>query len=696
MKTTFAIARAPKYPQAALEWFKKNNLTPPAENKLEVINLGDDSVEINLLGSVGDTWDESGITEKDLRSALDAAKGKKILLNVNSPGGYVGEGLGLYNAINSRKSDITCRITGYALSAASFFPLAASRVISPKASIWMIHPAQWLAIGSATDLRKTADALDVHDASIIGIYAKKTGKTAEEIKAAMEKETWMTGEEAVAFGLAEADPEEMESAENSRAASANLAAGAMPVNAAPISQTQSPATPPVTNPNPNPPTPMPENTTPAAAPTAANDALAQVQAQLANERRARITAEVTRRAENKIKNDQLEKVINMAVADEQGAYAFIDSLPSAQIGAEPLGAGRLEVGSPQILNGFGQKPTATVENIFKAHSTPEARYAALKENYATAMAEANRKDNCRPGVLNANSYSSTLTTNFLVMGATVKIGPKFAPIKAFARDVSVDPYKPLASGVMKFTTSVQDGSDVQTNATNFTTGDSTVTAVTVSVAQYTASANLTNSDLNSGIRMEDIALPKLRSLGSKIVQIATAPITAANYTNSSGGLAGLTKASTNFGFNDLQTLWGQLKKANTKNILLDGEYLANLVNIPNFFQVALNGGDNTWSNAFGWDLIALNTEWSGAGTGVRGFACDPQAIGCIAGLPLIDSAGIPGGILSVSTGSIPGVNLPIAAYLWFDVTARTYYMSYDMMFGASKMDNTAGALITSA
>ena len=93
MKTTFAIARAPKYPQAALEWFKKNNLTPPAENKLEVINLGDDSVEINLLGSVGDTWDESGITEKDLRSALDAAKGKKILLNVNSPGGYVGEGL---------------------------------------------------------------------------------------------------------------------------------------------------------------------------------------------------------------------------------------------------------------------------------------------------------------------------------------------------------------------------------------------------------------------------------------------------------------------------------------------------------------------------------------------------------------------------------------------------------------------------
>jgi hypothetical protein len=245
---------------------------------------------------------------------------------------------------------------------------------------------------------------------------------------------------------------------------------------------------------------------------------------------------------------------------------------------------------------------------------------------------------------------------------------------------------------MKFTTSAQDGSDVQTNATDFTTGDSTVTAVSISVAQYTASMNLTNSDLNSGIRMEDIALPKLRSLGSKLIQVATAPITAANFAT----LPGVVSAPGAFGFSELQKLWGQLKKANTKNLLLDGEYLANLTNIPTFFQVALSGGDNTWTNAFGWDLIALNTEWSGAGANVRGFACDSQAIGVINGLPLIDGAGIPGGILSVSTGVIPGANVPIAAVMWFDTNKRTYYASYDSMLGAAKLDTSVGALITSA
>jgi hypothetical protein len=388
-------------------------------------------------------------------------------------------------------------------------------------------------------------------------------------------------------------------------------------------------------------------------------------------------------------------VVNMALADEQKAYAFIDSLPAARVAAEPLGHGVIDLGSSPVLAGWGAKPTHTVENIFKAHSTPTARYAALKENYSQVMAEARAKDTAagiNPNVMAANSFSATVTTNFLVMGPTIQIGPKFAPIRAFTRDVSVDPYKPLATGVMKFTTSVQDGSDVQTNATNFTTGDSTVTAVSVTVSQFTASANLTNKDLNSGIRMEDIAMPKLRSLGSKVVQAAVTPITAANF----GTLAGITSAASSFGFGELQQLWGQLKKANSKNLILDGEYLAGLINVPTFFQTALSGGDNTWTNAFGWDLIALNTEFSTADPNVRGFACDPQAIGVIAGLPLIDNAGIPGGILSVSTGVIPGANLPIAAYLWFDVNARTYYMSYDIMFGAAKLDGTAGAIIKSA
>jgi ATP-dependent protease ClpP protease subunit len=690
------VNRPANRPQAALDWFKKSGIAPSAVNKLEVRAEGD-TCEIQVIGSIGKSWwDDSGVSEKEFRAALDQCPaGKPICIKINSEGGSVQDGLGIYNAINDRWADITCVIQGYALSIASVFPLAASKVVSPKSAIWMIHCAWSMAQGNAADFRKSADMLDAHDETLMDIYASATGKSRNELRAAMQNETWIKGADAVAWGLAdETDPEEP-----AVAASATTAPGAMPVAATNVfAVNQSPATPPANLTQPQPPKKMNEPTTPAAALTAANnkDVLAEVQAELARERRARITAEVTRRAENKIKNDQIDMVIDIAMSKgEKAAYDFIDSLPAARVAAEPLGHGVIDMGNSPVLAGWGAKPTNTVENIFKTHSTPAARYAALKDNYSQVMAEARSKDTAagiNPNVMAANSYSATVTTNFLVMGPTIQIGPKFAPIRAFTRDVSVDPYKPLATGVMKFTTSVQDGSDVQTNATNFTTGDSTVTAVSVAVNQYTASANLTNKDLNSGIRMEDIAMPKLRSLGSKVVQAAVAPITAANF----GTLAGITSAPTSFGFGELQQLWGQLKKANSKNLILDGEYLAGLINVPTFFQTALSGGDNTWTNAFGWDLIALNTEFSTADANVRGFACDPQAIGVIAGLPLIDNAGIPGGILSVSTGVIPGANLPIAAYLWFDVNARTYYMSYDIMFGAAKLDGTAGAIIKSA
>ena len=61
-----------------------------------------------------------------------------------------------------------------------------------------------------------------------------------------------------------------------------------------------------------------------------------------------------------------------------------------------------------------------------------------------------------------------------------------------------------------------------------------------------------------------------------------------------------------------------------------------------------------------------------------------------------DGQGIPGGILSVSTGTIPGVELPIAACLWFNQSKREYWTSFDVMFGANVLDETAGVLIKSA
>ena len=128
------------------------------ENKLEVRNEGGASI-IDMIGAVGGSWyDDGGITEKEFRNALNSIpKGKPVTLNINSEGGSVQEGLGIYAAIKERSADITAKYNGYALSIASIFPLAASRRIASKASLGMIHCAWSWAQGNADDMRKQAE-----------------------------------------------------------------------------------------------------------------------------------------------------------------------------------------------------------------------------------------------------------------------------------------------------------------------------------------------------------------------------------------------------------------------------------------------------------------------------------------------------------------------------------------------------------
>ena len=712
MNLIFAINRKPNYPAAALDWFKKNNLTPPAENRLEVVNMGDDAVEINLLGSVGDSWDESGITETDLRTAFDKAKGKKIFLNVNSPGGYVSEGIGLYNAINSRRADVTCKITGYALSAASFFPLAASKVISPKNAIWMIHPAQWIAVGSASDMRKTADALDIHDASIIGIYQKKTGKPVAEIKAAMEKETWMTGEEAIAFGLAEADPADTD--DSQAAASAKLDPGAMPeppaasiLPTAPVAVTQSlsPAVnpPPANNQTNNPPNKMNEPTPTAAAqpvvpvaaaptaPVASASAVSReefdkVVAALAAQKKSAVEAKVLAFvASGHITNDEAPIYISAALNDEAGTLAILNKKEPALNGTVISMGGTINMPAAE---GVMQLPE--VANIVTAaNGDKEVAFKKVLANWDAFYKKAEAMDRKR-GVapMNSNSITGFLTA-FLLSGSLTPLQNKWAPLMAICRDYSTDPYKPLATATLKNPTAA---SATLTDATSFNSGNSTVGALVATMHQYTQPFQISNTDLNSGLRMEDLVTINQAAFADKIISVALAPVTAANFNT---GNDAIISSAAGFGFNELATAQGLIQKANKKNLILDGAYMARVANTPGFFQQAgtVNGNPGAWS-AFGWDGIYLNSNWTGAGANIKGIALDPQAIFGIMGLPLTPAGGF-GGVFNVNTITIPGINVSVAIYTWWDVNTRTMWTSYDLTAGFGLGDGTAGKLIAS-
>ena len=152
--------------------------------------------EIVLSGDVG--WE---ITASKIRAELATAKGKDVVLLVNSPGGFVSESLEISNLIQAYKGKIEARITGIAASAASYMILAADKVSAHENAVFMIHNAWNFAIGDHNDMRKTADVLESLSNISAKAYAKKTGKDIELIKNLMDNDTFFFGDEIKAEGF---------------------------------------------------------------------------------------------------------------------------------------------------------------------------------------------------------------------------------------------------------------------------------------------------------------------------------------------------------------------------------------------------------------------------------------------------------------------------------------------------------------
>jgi hypothetical protein len=131
------------------------------------------------------------------------------------------EGLACYDAIKAHPSEVVTHIVGLAGSIASVVALAGDRVCMAKNAFVMIHSGWAKASGDPAELRKQADVLDKMSNTIAGVYAEKSGKKVEEVRAAMDAETWFDAAEAKAWGLV--DEIEGEGDEAQMASSALLA-----------------------------------------------------------------------------------------------------------------------------------------------------------------------------------------------------------------------------------------------------------------------------------------------------------------------------------------------------------------------------------------------------------------------------------------------------------------------------------------
>tara|TARA_B100001063_G_scaffold44216_1_gene37958 strand:+ start:316 stop:927 length:612 start_codon:yes stop_codon:yes gene_type:complete len=128
---------------------------------------------------------------------------KEIYLYINSPGGLVTAGLGIYDTMQYIKPDISTLCIGQAASMGSFLLAAGTkgkRFSLPNSRI-MVHQPSAGFQGQATDIEIHANEVLALKKRLNEIYSKHTGKSVDEIKLALERDNFMTSDIAKTFGL---------------------------------------------------------------------------------------------------------------------------------------------------------------------------------------------------------------------------------------------------------------------------------------------------------------------------------------------------------------------------------------------------------------------------------------------------------------------------------------------------------------
>lgn len=154
--------------------------------------------------SIFDDIGAYGVSAKSFLNDLRTVTTDEVDVEINSPGGDFFAGLAIYNGLRASGKKITVKVLGLAASAASLVAMAGDTIEMAENSFFMVHKTLADLYANADDMRETAELLDKFDAGVVSIYAKRTGKSAEEITALLDAETWMTAQEAFDAGFATA------------------------------------------------------------------------------------------------------------------------------------------------------------------------------------------------------------------------------------------------------------------------------------------------------------------------------------------------------------------------------------------------------------------------------------------------------------------------------------------------------------
>ena len=153
--------------------------------------------QITLSGIIG--WD---VTADDIRTGLANAGGDDIELLVSSPGGFVSQCLEIANLIRNYTGQVTARLSGFAMSAASYIPLFANKVVAEDNAVYMIHNVHGGVWGDHNYILKYGNVTRDLSLMMAKQYVNFSGTDQAEITTMMDEETYFYGQGIVDAGFA--------------------------------------------------------------------------------------------------------------------------------------------------------------------------------------------------------------------------------------------------------------------------------------------------------------------------------------------------------------------------------------------------------------------------------------------------------------------------------------------------------------
>jgi ATP-dependent Clp endopeptidase proteolytic subunit ClpP len=609
-----------------------------------------ETATIQIFDQIGEDWfGGNGLSGKQFSDVLNEVGNGPLLVEINSPGGNVWDGLSIYNQLRGRKAPVTTRVVGIAASIASIIALAGDKVEMADAALMMIHDPSGMASGTSEDMRKMADALDQHAEVLVGVYAKKTGRSPESIRAAMKAETWFTTAEAIQFGLVDKPIKQLamaakwlpragidwfssvsvktEEPSDSNTDKIFSTDSKNAVSDSGVDSTPQPTQQPDTN--------MSDSTTvtAAAAPAASVD-------------------------------------LTAILAKLSALEASMKS-PAAAPAPEPVRPVIQNLGNPLLEQ-------------YKSMKAGAERRSFLIQNHSELVRQSRLL-----APQNGNTFTPALVVDYLADAVITVATSKLAMISGFTRNVGLDNLRPRATvQVKKFTT----GDAAQDNLTDFennSNNESTLENTQVTVNQITKTFTVTQQELNQGYALSDLAQGSAEIFALAISRKVTAVMTSANFGVPAAG-GGIIGTAANFDTSDLPQILALAKNFRNKQLLLDGAYLARLLGSGTNFPDARFGPLN--NGLFGFSSIMEQNDFTGALATTVGFVGGTDSIAVVSGLPVGMIAGefVEQRTVELSNG------LSVLLSVWYSRASRAHMASYDIMFGAAAADTTQGKILIPA